>query len=89
MPKGELSLVGPRPCLFSQTELIDERELQGIYNARPEIYGLAQINEIDMSTPRCLAETDALMLKELDLRAYFTLILKTVTGSGSGDRIKP
>ena len=87
--KGEMSLVGPRPCLFSQTELIDERESRGVFNARPGITGLAQIKGIDMSTPGLLAETDALMLKELDLRAYFTFILKTVTGSGRGDRIKP
>lgn len=87
--KGEMSLVGPRPCLFSQTELIDERELRRVFNARPGITGLAQINGIDMSTPRLLAETDALMLKEMGLGAYFTFILKTVTGSGHGDRIKP
>lgn len=87
--KGEMSLVGPRPCLFTQTELIDERESRGVFSARPGITGLAQINGIDMSTPRLLAETDALMLKEMALRAYFTFILKTVTGSGSGDRIKP
>lgn len=87
--KGEMSLVGPRPCLFSQTELISERESRGVFNARPGITGLAQINGIDMSTPRLLAETDALMLQEMGLRAYFTFILKTVTGSGSGDRIKP
>lgn len=87
--KGEMSLVGPRPCLLSQTELIDERESRGVFNARPGITGLAQINGIDMSTPKLLAETDARMLQEMDLRAYFTFILKTVTGSGSGDRIKP
>ena len=87
--KGDMSLVGPRPCLFSQTELIDERESRGVFNARPGITGLAQINGIDMSTPRLLAETDAQMLKEMGLRTYFTFILKTVTGSGSGDRIKP
>ena len=87
--KGEMSLVGPRPCLFSQTELISERESRGVFNARPGITGFAQINGIDMSTPKLLAETDALMLKEMDLRAYFTFILRTVTGSGSGDRIKP
>lgn len=87
--KGEMSLVGPRPCLFSQTELIDERESCGVFNVRPGITGLAQIKGIDMSTPRLLAETDALMLKEMSLRAYFTFIFKTVTGSGSGDRIKP
>lgn len=86
--KGEMSLVGPRPCLFSQTELIDERESRGVFNGRPGITGLAQINGIDMSTPKLLAETDALMLKEMDHRAYFTFILKTVTGSGRGDRIK-
>lgn len=80
---------GPQSCLCSQIELIDERESRGVFNARPGITGLAQINGIDMSTPRLLAETDALMLKEMDLRAYFTFILKTVTSKCGGDRIKP
>lgn len=87
--KGEMSLVGPRPCLFNQTELIAERELRGAFNARPGITGLAQISGIDMSTPKLLAETDALMLKEMSMVAYFKYIFKTVAGSGSGDRIKP
>lgn len=86
--KGEMSLVGPRPCLFNQTELINERESRGVFCARPGITGLAQVNGIDMSTPELLAETDALMLNKMNLGAYVTLILKTVTGSGSGDRIK-
>ncbi len=87
--KGEMSLVGPRPCLLNQTELIAERESRGVFNARPGITGLAQINGIDMSTPRLLAETDARMLLEMSLLTYFNCIFKTVTGSGSGDRIKP
>ncbi len=86
--KGEMSLVGPRPCLFNQTELIEERALRGVFAARPGITGLAQINGIDMSTPRLLAETDAQMLRGLDLAAYFTYIIKTVTGAGRGDRIR-
>lgn len=86
--KGEMSLVGPRPCLFNQTELIAERESRGVFSARPGITGLAQINGVDMSTPTLLAETDAQMLKEMGLLAYFKYIFKTVTGSGSGDRIK-
>ncbi len=86
--KGEMSLVGPRPCLFNQTELIAERESRGVFSARPGITGLAQINGVDMSTPRLLAETDAQMLKEMGLLAYFKYIFKTATGSGSGDRIK-
>lgn len=86
--KGEMSLVGPRPCLFNQEELIAERELRGVLKARPGITGLAQVNDIDMSTPKLLAETDAQMLKSLTLRAYFKYILQTVAGKGSGDRVK-
>lgn len=86
--KGEMSLVGPRPCLFNQTELIEERSSRGVFAARPGITGLAQINAIDMSTPKLLAETDAQMLKGLGVAAYFTYIIKTVTGAGWGDRIR-
>lgn len=86
--KGEMSLVGPRPCLFSQTELIEERDRRGVLLARPGITGLAQINDIDMSTPRLLAETDAKMLGTLSIRNYFHFIFMTVLGKGSGDRIK-
>ncbi|WP_286222877.1 sugar transferase [Marinobacter apostichopi] len=86
--KGEMSLVGPRPCLFNQEELISERESRGVLKARPGITGLAQVNEIDMSTPRLLAETDAKMLAELNAIAYFRYILLTVRGKGAGDRVK-
>lgn len=86
--KGDMSLVGPRPCLYSQVELIEERERLGVYKARPGITGLAQINNIDMSTPKLLAETDARMLKDLTLYAYFKYIFLTVYGSGFGDAVK-
>ena len=85
--KGEMSLVGPRPCLFNQQELITEREKRGVYKARPGITGLAQIQGIDMSTPELLAETDAHMLKTLNLRNYFRYIVLTILGKGSGDRV--
>jgi O-antigen biosynthesis protein WbqP len=86
--KGEMSLVGPRPCLFNQTELIEERAMRGVFAARPGITGLAQIHGIDMSTPRLLAETDAQMLKSLCMAAYGIYIIKTVTGAGRGDHIR-
>jgi O-antigen biosynthesis protein WbqP len=86
--KGEMSLVGPRPCLLNQTELISERALRTVFIARPGITGLAQVKKIDMSTPKLLAETDARMLKELSVYAYFKYILMTVVGKGSGDAIK-
>ncbi len=85
--RGEMSLVGPRPCLFNQTELIAERSARAVFEARPGITGLAQINGIDMSTPRLLAETDARMLDELSLSKYFHYILMTLSGKGRGDRV--
>ena len=86
--KGEMSLVGPRPCLFNQTELLAERHSRGVFEARPGITGLAQVSNIDMSTPKLLAETDAQMLKDLTLTLYFKYILMTAGGKGAGDRVK-
>ena len=85
--KGDMSLVGPRPNLFNQHELIEEREKLGVYNARPGITGLAQINDIDMSMPQLLAQTDADMLKAMTLGKYFSYIFQTVLGKGAGDRV--
>lgn len=85
--KGDMSLVGPRPSLFNQHELIAERENRGVFQARPGITGLAQVNQIDMSTPSLLAETDALMLSGLNVPAYFKYILMTLSGKGSGDKV--
>jgi lipopolysaccharide/colanic/teichoic acid biosynthesis glycosyltransferase len=86
--KGEMSLVGPRPNLFNQEELIIERESHGVYAARPGITGLAQVSDIDMSTPTLLAQTDAKMLKEMSVANYFKYISQTVAGKGAGDRVK-
>lgn len=85
--KGEMSLVGPRPCLPNQHELIAAREALGVFNVRPGITGLAQVQGIDMSTPEKLAQVDAQMLQTLNLRNYLRYILQTVTGKGQGDRI--
>lgn len=86
--KGEMSLVGPRPGLFNQTELTEAREAEGVFVVRPGITGLAQVNEIDMSTPELLAKTDAEMISEMSVSNYFKYILLTVLGKGSGDRVK-
>lgn len=86
--KGEMSLVGPRPGLFNQEQLMHERSIRNVFEARPGITGLAQVNGIDMSTPELLAQTDAEMLRELTLSYYFKLILMTVLGKGQGDRVK-
>lgn len=85
--KGEMSLVGPRPNLFNQHELVAAREAAGVYTVRPGITGLAQVNEIDMSTPELLAQTDAQMIREMSVGNYFKFILQTVIGKGAGDRV--
>lgn len=85
--KGEMSLVGPRPNLYSQTELIAERAKRGVYDVPPGITGLAQINDIDMSTPKKLAQMDELMVKNMSVSNYIKYILATVGGGGAGDRI--
>lgn len=87
--KGDMSLVGPRPNLFNQEELIAERDKLGVYNVLPGVTGLAQVQNIDMSTPKLLAETDKKMIDSLTLKDYFKYILMTATGSGSGDAVKP
>jgi O-antigen biosynthesis protein WbqP len=86
--KGEMSLVGPRPGLFNQKELTKAREDEGVFLVRPGITGLAQVNNIDMSTPELLARTDARMISEMSLNNYFKYIFQTVLGAGAGDRVK-
>jgi O-antigen biosynthesis protein WbqP len=85
---GDMSLVGPRPNLFNQLALIEERSKRGVYTIRPGITGLAQINKIDMSTPELLAETDAKMIQDFNILTYFKYIFLTIGGNGFGDRVK-
>lgn len=87
--KGEMSLVGPRPNLFNQEELIEARDNKGIYDVLPGITGLAQLSGIDMSTPELLASTDKEMIENLTLRKYFSYIIYTALGKGSGDAVVP
>ena len=47
-----------------------------------------QISKIDMSTPQCLAETDAEMIEHLSVWYYFKYIFLTVFGKGFGDRVR-
>ena len=86
--KGEMSLVGPRPGLPNQLELTAAREAHGVFKVRPGITGLSQVNEIDMSTPEKLAESDARMIANMSIRNYFRYIIMTALGKGSGDRIR-
>ena len=85
--KGEMSLVGPRPCLSNQIELIKKRELSYIFSVKPGITGLAQIKGIDMSDPEKLVEIEKLMISNFHHRNYFKYLFLTFYGKGFGDRI--
>ena len=84
--KGEMSIVGPRPNLMSQSEVIAEREKHNVYAYLPGITGLSQINHIDMSKPQILAEMDGRMCANLNPVNYFKYIASTFLGNGFGDR---
>ena len=86
--RGDMSLVGPRPCLPSQIELIETRRKYDLYNHLPGITGLAQIKGIDMSSPILLSQTDYKMMQNLNLSKYFYYLFLTFIGSGFGDRVK-
>jgi len=85
---GQMSLVGPRPCLPNQTELIEERLKRGVFEVRPGITGVAQVNDVDMSTPRKLARYDQVMVKRMSLTLYFKMLVATAAGKGRGDRVR-
>lgn len=86
--RGEMSLVGPRPCLPSQAELIRLRRENGIFAVRPGITGLAQIQGVDMSDPARLAAIDREYVENSSFVGDMRILLATVRGSGRGDRVR-
>ena len=76
--KGDMSLVGPRPCLLSQKRLVKERKIRKVFKVKPGITGLAQISGINMRTPTLLSKTDLKMIKKMSLSNYFYYILRTI-----------
>lgn len=75
---GDMSLVGPRPCLFNQRKLISERKKRGVFKVKPGITGLAQINSVNMKTPIMLAKIDQKMIRDMSLYNYFYYIFRTI-----------
>lgn len=74
---GEMSLVGPRPCLPNQVRLIAERRRRNVFAVKPGITGLAQVQGIDMSDPERLAEIDQTYVRTATLGMDLRLIVKT------------
>ena len=75
---GDMSLVGPRPCLLNQKKLISERKKRGIFKVKPGITGLSQISNVNMKTPMLLTKIDLKMIKKMTLVYYFYYIYRTI-----------
>jgi O-antigen biosynthesis protein WbqP len=76
---GDMSIVGPRPCLINQKKLVFERKKRGIFKVRPGITGLAQVSGITMATPTLLAKTDYKMIKKYNLYNYYFFLYISLT----------
>ena len=85
---NQMSLVGPRPSLEIQHELIAKRKKFNILNVKPGITGLAQINKADMSNLDNITKFDFIYLKTQSIFIDINIIVKTIFGAGNVDNIK-
>jgi O-antigen biosynthesis protein WbqP len=78
--KGEMSFVGPRPCLPSQSEVIEARRRHGALSLPVGITGLAQIRGYDFSMPEQTAACDGEYGRRASLGYDLWLIGQTLLG---------
>lgn len=84
--KGEMSIVGPRPALWNQYDLIQERDKYGANDILPGLTGWAQINGRDELAIDIKASLDGEYAKKLslafDVRIFFKTLISVVTSEG-------
>lgn len=87
--KGEMSIVGPRPALWNQFDLIEERDKYGVNNVTPGITGFAQINGRDELTIEDKAKLDGEYVRRMsiwvDIQCLFKTVFKVLKGDGVVD----
>lgn len=84
--RGDMSAVGPRPALWSQFDLVAERDKYGANYVRPGLTGWAQINGRDELTIESKAMRDGEYVANrgvaFDLKCFFGTFAKLFTGDG-------
>lgn len=75
--KGEMSIVGPRPALWNQYDLISEREKYGANDVLPGLTGWAQINGRDELPIEIKAKLDGEYVEKMSLSMDIRCLLKT------------
>ena len=84
--KGEMSIIGPRPALWNQDDLIAERDKYQANNVRPGLTGWAQINGRDELEIPVKAKLDGEYVKRIsflfDLKCFFGTITSVLRSDG-------
>lgn len=75
--RGDMSIVGPRPALFNQHDLVALRTAQGIHRLRPGLTGWAQINGRDEVPLAEKVALDAYYLQHQSLALDLAIIART------------
>lgn len=75
--KGDMSIVGPRPALYNQYDLIAERDKYGANSIRPGLTGHAQINGRDELSIKGKAMYDGVYVEKMGFFMDLSIILKT------------
>ncbi|MFD0673663.1 sugar transferase [Cohnella sp. GCM10027633] len=85
---GDMSIVGPRPALYNQVELIHMRNEMNIQQLRPGLTGWAQVNGRDEITDEQKAQYDLYYLQNQGLFMDIKIIVRTVTNVVQSKGIK-
>lgn len=84
--KGQMSIVGPRPCLWNQYDLIAERDKYGANNIHPGLTGWAQVNGRDELPIDVKAKLDGEYVKRMnftfDVKIFFMTIFRVIKSDG-------
>ena len=75
---GKMSLIGPRPALWNQYDLIAERDKYGANDVRPGLTGWAQINGRDELSISVKARLDGEYVQNISFRMDFRCFIKTI-----------
>lgn len=85
--KGDMSIVGPRPVILKEEDLINLRREYGALSVRPGITGLSQISGRDNLPPKKKAETDGEYAANVTFLNDLKIILKTIPQVLSGEGV--
>ena len=84
--KGDMSIIGPRPALWNQDDLVAERNKYGANNLKPGLTGWAQINGRDELEIPLKAKLDGYYANNisftLDVKCFFLTIIKVFKHEG-------